>query len=263
MDRGLYTATTGMLVQELKLDYISNNLANANTFGFKQNVSAVKSFPQMLVHRMNDTYLKVSGIEGNMDLRPMVGLSTMGAVVDEIATDFAKGDIQNTENPFDLAIDGQGFFVIDTPYGERMTRAGNFTINANKELVTKLGYRVMGENGPIVLDGKSFNVDSEGVVYVGDKGDEYLDKLKVVTVDDFKTIKKVGHDLFMVPKEHPQPFDATNVTIRQGAVEASNVNTIIMLRSMIDVMRMYEANSKVVMTKDNLLGQAANEIAKM
>jgi len=252
-----------MLVQEIKLDYISNNLANVNTFGFKQNVSAVKSFPQMLVHRLNDTYLKVSGIERNMDLRPLIGLSTMGAVVDEIATDYTKGDIENTENPYDIAIDGPGFFVVETPYGERMTRAGNFTINANKELVNKLGYRVMGENGPITLDGKTFNVDENGVIYVGDNGDEYLDRLKIVTVDDYKTIKKVGHDMFMVPAEHPQPYDAVNVTIRQGAIERSNVNTIFMLRSMIDVMRTYEANSKVVMTKDNLMGQAVGEIGKV
>ncbi|MFA6450634.1 MAG: flagellar hook-basal body protein [bacterium] len=263
MDRGLYTATTGMLVQEIKLDYISNNLANVNTTGFKQNAGAIKSFPQMLVHRLNDTYLKVSGIEGNMDLRPMVGLNTMGAVVDEIATDFTKGNFQPTENKFDLAIDGQGFFVVDTPFGERLTRSGNFTINANKELVTKLGYRVMGENGPLVLDGKNFNVDETGVIYVGAKSDEYLDKIKVVTVDDYKTIKKVGHDMFTVPKELPQPYIAKDLTIRQGVLEQSNVNTITMLRSMIDVMRTYEANSKVVTTKDALIGQAANEIAKL
>jgi flagellar basal-body rod protein FlgF len=263
LDRGLYTAATGMLTQEIKLDYISNNLANVNTYGFKQNASAVKSFPQMLVHRLNESYLKVSGVEGNMDLRPMVGLSSMGAVVDEISTDFEAGNIVNTENPFDMAIDGQGFFVVETPYGERMTRAGNFTINADKELVTKLGYRVMGQNGPIALDGNKFNVDSSGVVYIGDKGDEYLDKLKIVTVDDYKTIQKVGQDLFTVPAELPQPFDVTEVSVRQGALEMSNVNAVAMLRSMIDVMRTYEANSKVVVTKETLLGKAVSEIAKV
>ncbi len=263
MDRGLYTATTGMLVQEIRLDYISNNLANVNTTGFKQNAGAVKSFPQMLVHRLNDTYLKVSGIENNMDLRPMVGLNTMGAVVDEIATDFSKGTITNTENKFDLAIDGDAFFMVETPFGERMTRAGNFTLNANNELVTKLGYRVMGENGPVVVNGSNFRVDEKGVVYVGAKSDEYLDKLKVVTVEDFKTIKKVGHDMFTVPPEHEQPTTATEFVVKQGALEQSNVNSITMLRSMIDVMRTYEANSKVLQTKDNLMGMAASEIAKV
>jgi len=252
-----------MLVQEMKLDYVSNNLANINTPGFKQNVGAIKSFPQMLVHRINDTYLKVSGVEGQMDLRPLIGQSSMGAVVDEIATDFNKGELLKTDAEFDIAIEGQGFFVVETPFGERMTRAGNFTINANKELVTKLGYRVMGENGPIVLDGKGFNVDDQGVVYIGENGDEYLDKLKIVTVDDYKTIKKIGHDLFTVPKEHPQAYAAEDIQVRQGFLEQSNVNSITMLRSMIDVMRMYEANSKVLITKDSLLGKAASEIARV
>lgn len=249
-----------MLVQELRMDYVANNLANVNTYGFKANVAAVKSFPQMLVHRINDTYLKVSGVEGNMDLRPMIGLSTMGAVVDEIATDFSKGDLQVSNNPFDLAIDGQGFFTIQTQYGERMTRAGNFTMNANNELVTKEGYRVMGETGPMILDGKNFVVDDTGVVYVGANADEYVDRLKIVTVDDYKTIKKVGHNMYMTPKEHQQPYVTKAVTVRQGVVEGSNVNAVTQLRSMIDVMRMYEANSRVIFTKDALLGKAASEI---
>jgi flagellar basal-body rod protein FlgF len=252
-----------MLTQEIKMDYIANNLANVNTPGFKQNVGAIKSFPQMLVHRLNDTYLKVSGVEGNMDLRPMAGLASMGAVVDEIATDFSKGVLQNTESKFDLAIDGPGFFTVETPFGERMTRAGNFTLNANKELVNKLGYRVMGENGPVVLDGKTFTIDSDGAIYVGEKGDEYLDKLKVVDVADQKTIKKVGHDMFMVPPELTQPVKMENAIVKQGALEQSNVNAITMLRSMIDVNRMYEANSKVILTKDTLMGRAVNDIAKI
>ncbi len=251
-----------MLVQELRLDYAANNLANVNTIGFKSNVGAIKSFPQMLVHRINDTYLKTSGVEGNMDLRPLIGMSSMGAVVDEIATNFTRGDIQITGNKFDLSIDGNGFFVVETPYGERMTRAGNFAINANRQLVTKDGYRVMGENGPIILDGHSFQVDEQGVVYVGLKSDEYVDKLKIVTVDDYKTIKKVGNNLYMVPKEHPQPYTTTAVTVRQGTLEISNVNPVIELRQMIDVMRMYEANSKVIQTKDSLIGKAAVEIGK-
>jgi len=284
LDRGLYTATSGMLVQELKLDYTANNLANVNTFGYKANVGAVKSFPQLLVHRINETYLKVSGVENNMDLRPLIGLSTMGAVVDEIATDFSKGELSVTGNDFDLALDGKGFFVVETPYGERMTRAGNFTMNANMELVTKEGFRVMGRTGPIRLDGNNFRVDENGAVFVGERADEYVDMLKIVTVDDYETIKKVGHNLFMVPRsprepetllekneyertgelqENPQPHITEDVVVRQGVLEGSNVNAVLQLRSMIDIMRIYEANSKVVTTKDSLLGSAATNIGQI
>jgi len=266
-----------MLVQELRLDYVSNNLANVNTFGFKANAGAVKSFPQLLVHRLNDTYLKVSGIEGNMDLRPLVGLSTMGAVVDEIATDFQKGDLQTTGETYDFALDGKGFFVVETPYGERLTRAGNFVLNANRELVTKEGYRVMGEGGPIVVDPmRKFSVNEEGMVFYSydnpETGqiffDEYVDRFKIVSVDDYKTIQKKGHNLFMVPRvdtdgrELQQPYVVRDVVVKQGVLEGSNVNAVVQLRSMIDVMRIYEANSKVVMTKDTLLGKAASEIGR-
>ena len=257
MYRGLYTAATGMLTQEIKLDVVSNNLANVNTNGFKQNASAIKSFPQMLTHRINDTYLKVSGVEGQMDVRPMIGLSSLGAVVDEIATDFGKGNVVKTDSKFDLALDGQGFFVVQTPFGERLTRDGNFTLNAARELVNVDGYRVMGQNGPISLDGKNFVVDEKGAIFVGDKGDQLLDKLKVVTVDDLKTIKKVGHNLFTVPAQHPQPRGAEDFVMRQGALEKSNVNAITMLRNMIDIMRTYEANSKVIVTEDSIMGRAS------
>jgi len=252
-----------MLTQEIKLDIVSNNLANVNTNGFKQNASAIKSFPQMLVHRINDQYLKVSGVEGSMDVRPMIGLSTFGAVVDEITTDFEKGNLIKTDNKFDLAIEGNGFFTVQTPFGERLTRDGNFTLNAARELVTADGYRVMGQNGPIVLDAKNFVVDEKGTIFVGDKGDQLLDQLKITTVDDMKTIKKVGDNQFTIPANLPQPHAATEYTVRQGTLEKSNVNAITALRNMIEIMRTYEANSKVIQTEDNLMGRSVNDIARL
>ena len=252
-----------MLTQEIRMDLVSNNLANVNTTGYKGNYSAIKSFPEVLVHRINDSYLKTSGVEGNMDVRPMIGLSTMGAIVDEISIDFQKGNMVKTDNKFNVAIDGPGFFVVQTPFGERITRDGTFTINANSELVNMEGYRVMGQNGPVQLDGKRLHIDEQGYIFVGDKGDQLLDRLKVVAVDDQKTIKKVGHNLFMVPKEHAQPYDMQYMNVRQGFVEAANVNTITMMRSMIDVMRTYEANSKVISTYDSIMGRSVNDISSV
>ena len=265
-----------MLTQEIKLDLVSNNLANVNTNGYKGNASAIKSFPQMLVHRINDTYLKVSGIEGNMDTRPLVGLASMGAIVDEISTDFSKGSLLKTDSSFDLALDGPGFFVVQTPFGERLTRDGSFTLNANMELVNLEGYRVMGEQGPIALDGKGFKVDDLGMIYMGENEDQLVDRLKTVFVEDLTTVKKVGHNLFMVPKhlEQPQPLVAADPLtgqlhfmqeskIRQGVIERSNVNAVTQLRNMIDIMRTYEANSKVIHTEDTLMERAINSIPRI
>ena len=265
-----------MLTQEIKMDLISNNLANVNTNGYKGNASATKSFPQMLVHRINDTYLKVSGIEGNMDVRPMVGLSTMGAIVDEISTDFSKGMLLKTDSHFDLALDGPGFFVVQTPFGERMTRDGSFTINANMELVNMEGYRVMGDKGHIKLDGLGFRVDDMGMVYMGENSDQLVDRLKTVYVEDLKTVKKVGENLFMVPNHLEQPqnlIQADPLTgisyfmqeskVRQGVLERSNVNAVTMLRDMITVMRTYEANSKVIQAEDAMMQRSINDIPKI
>jgi flagellar basal-body rod protein FlgF len=278
--RGIYTASTGMLTQEIKLDIVTNNLANVNTNGYKANTSAIKSFPQILVHRINDNYLQVSGIEGKMDVRPMIGMSSLGAVVDEIAIDFGKGSLVKTDNKFDVAIDGPGFFTVQTPFGERLTRDGSFTIGPNNELVTRDGYRVMGEHGPIKIDGNGFKVDDLGVIFNGPKEDQYVDRLKVVSVDDLKNMKKVGDNLYMVPKELPQPYvqqpysppypAALNLNpalpemkVRQGVVESSNVNSVTMLRSMIEIMRTYEANAKVVATEDQLMSRSVNDIPRL
>jgi flagellar basal-body rod protein FlgF len=248
-----------MLTQEIKMDLVTNNLANVNTNGYKGNEAALKSFPQHLIHRLNDSYLKVSGVEGTMDTRPLVGLASFGSVVDEITINFQKGDLTKTDNKTDVAIDGTGFFVVQTPFGERMTRDGAFVVNANRELVNNEGYRVMGQNGPIMVDGRGFNVDEKGVIFDGEKGDHLVDRLQVVTVDDLKTIKKIGHNLFMVPLQHTQPHAAADneFTIRQSVLEKSNVNAVTMLRNMIDVMRTYEANSKMIATEDSLMGRAS------
>lgn len=264
MYRGLYTATTGLLTQEIQMDLITNNLANVNTNGYKQNASAIKSFPQVLVHRINDTYLKTTGIEGQMDVRPMVGLSTFGAVIDEISIDFQKGSFIKTDSKFDMAIDGPGFFVVQTPFGERMTRDGQFNMNANNELVNMEGYRVMGEGGPIILDGNNFIVNDEGYVFIGDLANpQLLDRLKVVTVDDTKTIKKVGHNLYTTPQGVPQPYSMTDAKVKQGVLERSNVNAITMMRNMIDIFRTYEANSRVISTEDQLMSRSINDIPRV
>ena len=259
-----------MLCQEIKMDLVSNNLANVNTNGYKGDTSALKSFPQMLVHRLNDTYLKVSGVEGNMDVRPMIGLSTFGATVDEIAVDFQKGSLLKTDNAFDMALDSPGFFTVLTPFGERLTRDGAFTLNANGELVNMQGYHVMGQNGPIVIEGTSFEVSEVGEVYTRtEDGQVYVDTLKIQNVDDLKTVRKVGHNLFMVPvslDEDAQPYimqPEDGYKLRQGVQERSNVNAVTMLRNMIDIMRTYEANSKMIATEDSLMGRTVNDIARM
>ena len=140
MIRGLYTGASGMIAESMRTDVTSNNLANANTAGFKKDVAVMKDFASMLITRIND------GAEA-----PVIGSLGIGAGVDEVATMHSMGAVRTTGNDFDLALEGKGFFAVETPRGIRYTRNGTFVKNARNELVTQDGYRVLGENGPITI----------------------------------------------------------------------------------------------------------------
>ena len=168
MVRGLYTSTTGMLVQEIRMDLVSNNLANVNTAGYKGDASAIKSFPQMLVHRINDTYLKVTGVEGNMDLRPMIGLSTFGAVVDET---MKKGELQITV----VATGFDADRVSESPMEKmsRMTIDYRNKKDREKEAESKITYPEKFESKMIIEEKVSPKPQRKSVL--GKSEDEMLD----------------------------------------------------------------------------------------
>lgn len=115
MIRGLYTAASGMLAEAERIDVTSNNLANANTAGFKKDVAVTKDFANILITRVNDG-----------DEAPAIGRMGTGVIVDEVATTYTGGSIRTTGNAFDLAIEGRGFFAVQTPQGLRYTRNGTF-----------------------------------------------------------------------------------------------------------------------------------------
>ena len=146
MWRGLYTAAAGMMTQENRTGVIANNLANANTTGYKRDRALDAEFRPMLIRRINDDMpIKVTDFKGfSLDRRPpAVGTLGLGSYTDEIAVDHAPGNFMTTGNPLDLAISGNGFFVIDTPEGPRYTRNGNFYRAVNGDLVNSDGRAVL------------------------------------------------------------------------------------------------------------------------
>ncbi len=255
MVRGIYTAAFGMLAKSLKMDVVTNNLANIDTYGYKGERVAFKSFPQYLIHRINDTYLKT--MDGNMDLRPMVGLSTFGTIIEEIRTDFTQGNVIITGNPLDLAIIGDAFFTVKTPFGIRMTRSGNFSLNTKGELVTMDGFNVLGEKGNIVVKEGNLRIDGKGNIFVND---EFVDKLKMVTVEDLSKIRKEGHNLFIFEDGEEKILNAQNYEVKQEALEKANVNPVVCMVNIIDLMRQYEANQRIITITDDTLGKAINTI---
>ena len=165
MIRGIYTGASGMISQQARMDNIANNLANVDKTGYKKDLTIFKSFPDMLIRRINDDGVGIVPA-GSYDTMPIVGKLGTGVEVNEVYTEFEQGSLQRTENPFDLALEGRGFFTVATERGDRYTRDGGFTINNEGILVTKNGNPVLGENGPIKVQQNNFMINERGEVLV-------------------------------------------------------------------------------------------------
>ena len=164
MIRGLYTGASGMVAQMHRLDAISNNLANVDLVGYKQDIPVLKAFPELLLRRMDDDGVLKLGF-ASLDAAPIVGRVGTGVEENEVYTVFSQGSAQKTENPFDFALDGKGFLAVDSEGEEHYTRNGSFLINDQGQLVNKEGMLVLGEKGPIRLKANNFVVDQDGNVW--------------------------------------------------------------------------------------------------
>jgi flagellar basal-body rod protein FlgF len=246
MIKGLYTSALGLSVLNKQQEITANNLANAQTAGYKKDVLVAESFPEMLIHRLNapEDYGKVP---------PEVGQVSLGVKINDVFTDHSAGVRRTSENPLALALE-EGYFTINTPQGERYTRKGDFALDDQGRLVTSEGYAVLGEKGEIVVSGPDVHVDSQGRIYSG--GAE-IDRLKIV---NFSTsLIKEGFSLF----RGVSPQEVANPQVVQGAVEESNVEPVSEMVNMITTLRAYEANQKVIQAIDTTLDKAVNEVGRL
>lgn len=248
MLRGMTTAARSMTVQMAKTDIVANNLANADTTGFKRDVHTVHSFKDVLLDR----------IEARPNYGRSIGYLGFGASSGPKAVDFSPGGIVTTGNPLDLAIDGDGFFVVETPSGVCVTRDGSFTLNDMGELVTKSGYRVVGEDGPLQIPPGELLIRSSGDIFVDG---EHVGRLTVWRVDA-NALRKQGGNLYAVSPdaEIEEPDDAG---IIQGSLERSNVNVVREMLDMIVGMRNFEACQRVLRSYDMTLDKCVNELGKV
>jgi flagellar basal-body rod protein FlgG len=281
MVRGIYTGAAGMIAEMHRMDVVSNNLANVDKPAYKYDTAIFKAFPEMLISRMNDDGVVKLPI-GSYDVAPIVGKIGTGVEMNESFTRFEQGALKQTDNKFDLALDGQGFFVLDTPAGERYTRNGSFLMDREGYLVTKDGYKVLGQEGHIHIKDFNFLVDKEGHIIVNmDEQDdlerltnddqnewrrpEVLDQLRIVNFENLRYLDKQGDSFF---KETKYSGPAVEVAegrpkIEQGFLEASNVNAVAEMVRMIEVQRSYEASHKAIQSHDQLLQRLVNEVARM
>lgn len=254
MLNGLYVATSGMLMQQKRVDLISNNLANASSNGYKKEAATFNQYKPKVDSSYPENVIRNS--DYNQTINSTVKL-------DKVFTDFSSGNIRNTGNKLDLALDSKNtFFAVDTPFGVRFTRDGNFEVDNEGFLVNQNGYRVMGQNpgadqGILMPEG-DFTVSPEGEIY---SEGVVQDQVYVAEFDDTQNLQKIGKNLYTAV--NTLPADAENPNIMQGSVEGSNVNVMKEMVSMIEAQRGYETYQKVIQTMDELNQQAATTIGRL
>lgn len=259
MTRGLYIAASGMLTETSRQNIVANNLANVNTTGYKKDIPMSKAFPNMLLHRMHDPRRIFK--QFTIDPRPVVGNMGTGVNPDNTVHDFViPSAYQPTGNVLDLALYGDGFFVIQTPTGSRYTRNGTFLIDANGQLVTIDGHVVLGKNGPIPVKGSDVSIDQEGRIFVDN---EFVDEVQVVDFPKPYQLTKIGNSMFVPvdPNSIPQP--AATVRVQSGTLEQSNVNVVTEMVDLITITRAYEANQRVILAQNEAIGRAINEVGRV
>ncbi|HWR61425.1 MAG TPA: flagellar hook-basal body complex protein [Clostridia bacterium] len=190
----------------------------------------------------------------------VLGHLSYGIHSSEVATNYEQGQLQPTGNSFDLALKGKGFFSIETPAGERYTRNGEFTRDAEGYMVTKEGWKVLGEAGYIKVDSGNLLVKENGEVY---KDEQLVDKLKLVDFDDYKILRKEENGMVRIEEGIEEGPVTAGVSVQQGSLEGSNVNSVKEMVEMMTMMRTYEANQRLITIHDGLLEKAVNNIARV
>ncbi len=248
MIRGLEIAASGMLAQRKRMDVLVNNIANTGTAGYKKDELLTRSFGDVLLQCAN-----AAGESGSSDVGPL----NYGIYAGETSTCFSQGQLMDSGLTTDMALDGEGFFTVMTPAGERYTRAGNFNVDSEGYLCTGAGYRLMGMDGPAHVGDGPFTVDAKGNV----KGRYASNSLKIVAFADNSLLAKIGNNLYSAGGQTAD--DAVDYRVRQGFLEDSNMDIAQEMVNMMQVSRSYETNIRVINMIDGTLGKAVNEIARM
>lgn len=262
MIRSWYTGASGMNAQQNRLDAISNNLANVDTAAYKRDITVSKAFPELLLRRTNADGVYQTPF-GSSDAAPVIGKLGLGVETNENYTDFEQGSYRATSSGIDMALNGKGFFAVQTPAGERYTRNGNFFIGKEGIIETKDGYPVLGENGPISVSDDQFKVSDDGMLY-SSKNNDLIDRFKIVRFDDERYLQKMGNSLYTandITGEAHIAEGEERPKVMQGYVETSNVNVVNEMVQMIEVNRAYEADQKTIQSEDSMMSTLWKEVA--
>jgi len=258
MIKGLYAAVSAMMAGAAQQQVLSHNVANLETPGFKQIMKSLDDFVQTAVPSVNGLRGPMSGISVGAPLYSL-GEIGLGVEVSPDQTDFNQGGIINSDNPFDLAISGAGFFRLRTPDGERYTRDGRFLKDASGQLVNVAGYPLLSTAGqPITLPEGMVSINPDGTVMVNNQvvGQiglaGFLDPDAELVRGDNNTFQAAG-----------APTDTAVGTIQQNALEMSNANPTQLMTQMVEAARFYQAAQQMVQNQDEMLGQAIVSLGRI
>ena len=279
MFKGFYTAMSGMTAQQRKTEILTNNMANANTPGYKSDQSTIRSFPDMLMSAITSNGIPTEHGLNVLKATPVGALNT-GVYTQETLANYAQGALQQTGLSTDVAlIDGQLpidqqsgnvgaiFFRVQHPDGnEAYTRNGNFTLDGQGNLVTGMGLRVLDSNGnPIQLANDQFTISPQG--NITDENGVQVAQLGVAFSANTDVLMKQDNGLFrMLDGEAlPSAYDTEGVTfsMQQQYLEASNVDASQSMTNLLTAYRAYEANQKVLQAYDKSMDKAVNDIGRV
>jgi flagellar basal-body rod protein FlgG len=270
MFRGIYTGMSAMLVQEKMLDVVGNNLANVDTAGFRGRVAVNKSFPEVLMDRVERYTVVDEALNeelGDRKFFPYVrGRTAIGSiaaanVLSETVMSSAPGSVQTTENPLDVMINGDGFFVVEDGNGNTFyTRAGHFQKGPAGELMTHDGEFVLGNGGRIELgEATSFFIGRDGQIFADNAP---VDQLQVATFENPTYLRQTGKSLLSETPDSGAPQLAEAPDVVGGALERSNVQVVLEMVRMIEANRAYEAAGRAVTIQDELSGRLYTSVGR-
>jgi flagellar basal-body rod protein FlgG len=222
-----------------RMNVVGQNLANASTPGYRREMAVASPFQDVLAAGARGAY--PAGLPG----------------VDRVQ-DFRPGMLQSTRNALDFAIEGDGFFEIQTDGGARYTRQGNFRLDAAGRLVTESGMPVMGDVGEIVLKSGQVSVDGQGRLLEGDRP---VGQLRIARFSDPHTLSHIGSGMYAMGEGSTLRTDGY-ARVRQGFVEGSNVNSTLEMVRMIETVRHFESGQKVIQAYDDMLERALNKLGE-
>lgn len=256
MSSGMYTSLSGITASLNQLDAMGNNLANASTVGYKQDVIAFSPFNQS----MADAMKKSSGMVNMNDPRMKSNSYVMGV---KNGVNFAQGNLEKTNNPMSLAIEGDGFFSFEGKDGETLySRDGNIVINSDGLLASKHGHPLRAEGGGTIEVGidSPFDVNAEGVVFA--KGKQ-VGKIGIEKFQALAGLEKVSGNYFKTKVDGIQSEPATNFNVWQGYTEKSNVNAVTSMIELIKVQRTVEILQKSISTQNDMDKNAMRDVGSI